>query len=61
MMSKLSHQFIVVGVNSDKRTLTTVDANSNSADSATGGQVSIHTTRPISAVDVGFFRVKELI
>lgn len=61
MMNNNSHQFIIVRVNPDQLTLTTVDGNSNSADSTTGGQVSMHTNRPISKVDVGFYRVNELL
>ncbi len=72
IMKSQDHHFIIVKVNENnplitkptlpaEPTLTTVDANTNSDDNNTGGQIFMHTTRPVSKVDAGFYRVNELL
>lgn len=61
MVNAKSHQFIVVKINSDGDTLTTVEGNTDSSGSPVGGQVFMHTSkRAISKTDVGFFRAEDL-
>lgn len=61
MVNRKSHQFIVVKINGDGDTLTTVEGNTDSSGSPVGGQVFMHTSkRAISTTDVGFFRADDL-
>ncbi|MEQ9668107.1 hypothetical protein [Coleofasciculus sp. G2-EDA-02] len=61
MVTRKSHQFIVVKINSDGDTLTTVEGNTDSSGSPVGGQVFMHSSkRALSTTDVGFFRAEDL-